>query len=277
MKHIARHQEISRKIAKQSLFAIVFFLLLIFADMLLGFRSLSFILRFLDTNVLSYLEIQSHKNNLLYQYFAEGRTFISMSQQLSDASEKQAQLETRLTLIEQENNSLREALDLKKLTTHRSIFVSLKKIYHEQDGTYYSIDRGGEDGIQVGQIVLSKNGYAIAKVFSVEKNNSLLRSLQNTSCFLSANILNEQRSLALLSGDLEFGMTVKELPVTENVKKDDILVSSGQEELIPYGIPLGKVIDVVYREGALFKTVLVESPVDFGNYFDVAQVILGDI
>jgi cell shape-determining protein MreC len=69
-------------------------------------------------------------------------------------------------------------------------------------------------------------------------------------------------------------MNLSYVPQAQELKKDDILVSSNLDSLIPAGLVVGRVEEIKFSAEELFKTAVVSPLVDFNTLSTVAIVSL---
>ncbi len=120
------------------------------------------------------------------------------------------------------------------------------------------IDRGTKDGVKVGQAAISQ-GYLVGTVKRVYSNSAEVNLITDYNSVVPV-LLQDSRGTGLLRGGLG-GLTVEEIPLNISIKKNEQVVTSGLGGEMPSGIPVGRVEDVVSKEGEIFQKVTVASPI----------------
>ncbi len=133
------------------------------------------------------------------------------------------------------------------------------------------IDKGSRDGIQmhapivmpeglVGQVINVSPHYA--KVLLIIDHNSRI-----------AVICRRSKARGIFVGQGNKSGKLEYVPKDEDIKQDDILVTSGLDGIFPKGIVVGKVLNVRDKKEGLFKEVWVKTAVNFGHLEDVLALI----
>ena len=120
------------------------------------------------------------------------------------------------------------------------------------------IDRGSKDGLKANQGVVSQ-GFLVGTIKEVYENSSEVTLITNYNSLVPV-ILQDSRGTGLLRGGLK-GLTVEDIPLNITIKNGEDVVTSGLGGDIPAGILIGKVNDVISREGEIFQKATVVSPV----------------
>lgn len=128
---------------------------------------------------------------------------------------------------------------------------------------YITLDRGRNDGIEVGYGVLGPEGIA-GKVKSVSDHFSVVTSVLNQDLYTSVSI---EPSLAF--GSLKWDTTdplsssLLFIPRHISVQKGQKVITSGFNSIFPKGLPVGTIKDVVLPEGSSFYEISVSLNTDF--------------
>lgn len=125
-----------------------------------------------------------------------------------------------------------------------------------------TIDKGSLDGIKKKQAVLS-DGFLIGEVSQVSKNTSQIE-LVTSARFITPVILQDSRQVGLLKGGLK-GLVIEQLPNSDEIKPGEGVVTSGLVGDLAEGIPIGKVGRTISQASDIFKSVLVDTPVDISR------------
>jgi len=159
-----------------------------------------------------------------------------------------------------ENKRLKDLLSLKEI--EQRYITSAHVIARSTDrwSNTFIIDKGATDGIEKDMAVVSNQGLA-GKISGVSESYSHLLLLTDMS-FSAAARLQESRIEGVLTGTGFRKCTLKYIPYEEEVKKGDIVITSGLDLLFPPGIPLGYVSKVDKSNIGIFQKIEVLPFVD---------------
>lgn len=133
-----------------------------------------------------------------------------------------------------------------------------------------SIDKGSEDGVKHNQPAVS-GGFLIGKVSQVYTNSSQIE-LISSHHFLTPVVLQNSRALGLVRGGLK-GIQVEQLPIDSAVVTNEVILTSGLAGEFPAGLPIGTVAEIVSKPSDIFKTVTVETPINF-KQIEIVMIII---
>lgn len=124
------------------------------------------------------------------------------------------------------------------------------------------LDKGLDDGIEVGQAVVNKFG-VIGQIGIVNKNNSqtILITNQDYKIYLQNSVT---KSKMLAQGIGENKLLVKYIDKSEKIAIGDTLVTTGLDDVYPANLPVAKVIKVFYENNG-FNSALCVPVVDFNK------------
>ena len=123
----------------------------------------------------------------------------------------------------------------------------------------YVIDKGQEEGVAVGDAVVS-GGFLAGRISQVEDHISRADVISGGQLILPV-ILQESRSTGMMRGSLE-GLVVSEIPQDTAPKKNEIALTQNIENIIVPNVAIGYVRKIINRKGDIFQSVVVESPLD---------------
>lgn len=167
---------------------------------------------------------------------------------------------TVLKEVQHENEILKSELGLSR-TIASNYKISPASIIGRASTGYLKtvvIDRGSKDGVKTGQAVISQ-GYLVGTIKNVYDNSSEVNLITDYNSIVPV-LLQDSRGTGLLRGGLS-GLTVEEIPLNVSIRKGEQVVTSGLGGDIPPGISVGKVVEVVSKEGEIFQKVTVASPI----------------
>ncbi|MEN6372179.1 MAG: rod shape-determining protein MreC [Armatimonadota bacterium] len=119
-----------------------------------------------------------------------------------------------------------------------------------------TLDHGRTSGIQPGQAVVTHRGL-IGQVFEVSPTSAQVRATTDGSDAHGGvgAMVQRSRVAGICQGQGADLLQLTYLSRDADIKKGDIIVTSGQGEIIPKGLPIGRVIDVKIESGGKSATV----------------------
>jgi rod shape-determining protein MreC len=177
----------------------------------------------------------------------------------------------RVGETEDENRRLRRLLALQTrlpLTT-----LSGEIIGREWGGWIRSltVNRGRGDRVPRLTAVISPDGL-IGRIVDVRPGVSIVQVLTDPASTVSAHLVRT-RTPGIVEGDARGTLRFKYMARdAAGIEVGDVLVTSGQGELFPRGIPIGRVQAIDDRGPALFHYAALEPAVDFARVDEVLLV-----
>lgn len=198
------------------------------------------------------------------------------NQQLKSKIDQYTSLEAQNKAYKEENDSLREQLDMNKTLTNYEVVTSsvINRSPNNWDDILI-IDVGQEQGVEKGMPVMGNQGL-IGRVIQANESTSKVQLLTATSEKTSQfpiMIQNGKKSInGLLTGYSKekdaYIMTISNANglKNEDIKKDSKVITSGLGGSSPKGLYVGKVMEVKDKDYGLKKTVYVKSA---NNLYDI--------
>lgn len=186
-----------------------------------------------------------------------GKSNQELQNQLSDALIENARLHSLITkgeVLQQE---------VEYLKNNQFSFQAAQIIGKSpHSGTQiYILDRGLDDGIEVGMPVIYRDGILVGKIIESSANFSKVLLITDSNSSIGAYIQNETNSPGIVVGKLGLSLEMQLIPQSEEISIDQIVVSSGIEESIPEGLVIGQISSISAQTEELFQTSSIESPV----------------
>lgn len=157
----------------------------------------------------------------------------------------------RLAYLEAENITLRELLSASEQVDDKVLVTSVTSIDPDPRTYQVLLDKGGEDGVFIGQPVLDAKGL-MGQVIDVLPNSSKVLLIADSNHVIPVQVnRNGVRAIAVGTGSLD---TLELLYVasTADINVGDYLVSSGLGGRYPQGYPVGIVSSVERPVGEPF-------------------------
>ena len=206
--------------------------------------------------------------------------FSKIKQENEELTKENIELQNKLLeydTLKEENDRLREVLNFKNSKDNYS-YVGTNIIGYsgESFSNGYIIDKGENDGILKGMVVISDKGL-VGQVTSTGSNWAIVESLLNENIAVSVMVNSTRETTGILEGYVtrsNSGLTkVTNLPLDSEIKEGDVIVTSGLGQIYPKEIRIGEVISVESDEIKSMKTAIVKPYVDFDKLEDLFIII----
>ena len=178
-----------------------------------------------------------------------------------------------LKVAQTENETLRKELSF--VNTQKLKYVVANVIGHrtELNISGIIIDKGTNDGISDGLAVVTNGNIIMGKISYAKPSSSEVLLLNDNHSKLIAATENQSQITGIIEGQFSLGLKMTLIPITEKIKKDDVVVTAGFEENIPKGLVVGQIADVQTLPTDLFQSAIVRIPVDNNNVTIVAVIL----
>lgn len=177
----------------------------------------------------------------------------ALKNQLAQLLSENSQLKTKLSeaekLIDQNSSLSPKTFDLIPART-----IGL--------GRYLLIDKGSNDGIKSGQLVVFKDNYVgVIKMVSPKSSQVILSSDPDSKVAVFTQN-SAGKAKGLLVGRFGSESFMDKVLHAESIKEGDLVYSDGTDGLLPRGLILGKVTQVIDQPNAIFKVAKVKAVFD---------------
>jgi len=133
---------------------------------------------------------------------------------------------------------------------------------------YITVNVGSQQGVKMGMPVVSRGAGLVGRVAQVSPRAAKVQLLTDADSRVAV-LLQTSRVTGLVVGQPDGTLRMEYVPQEENVKVGDIVLTSGLGSdvggLIPKGLVVGQVIEVLQRDYELFQTAVVRPAVDFSR------------
>ncbi len=221
-----------------------------------------------------------------------GNGFSGFFSYFSDLEDLQAELDS----VKAENESLRNQLIDAEILADENAWLYHYLSIKEEHGDYtfcaasvissssasgeggdyateLTLNRGSSSGVETGMPVITPSGL-VGVVVEVNLHHCRVMTLLDTSVSVGA-VTTGAIENGLCEGDyttLHKGQAIlKNLPEEADVQVGDIVVTSGRGSVYPYGIPIGRVVEVTANAFVRTTEATVEPFTDFS---DLTQVVI---
>ena len=198
--------------------------------------------------------------------------FSEVKAQNKELIEKNQELENKLSTysdLKEENDRLRQILDFAEERDNYNYIAC--DIIGYSGGNFldgYIVNKGKNANIQKGMIVIAAQGL-VGQVTSVGENWSIIQSLVNENIAVSVMVESTREATGYLKGFKDSKninlAKVYDLPMDSEVKKGDVIMTSGVGMLYPKEIRIGEVTDVIEDKVKVMKSAVIKPYVDFNK------------
>ena len=206
--------------------------------------------------------------------------FSKVKSENKDLTKENVELKNKLLeydKLKEENERLREVLNFKNSKDNYD-YIGTEIIGYsgESFSDGYIIDKGENDGLKKGMVVISDKGL-VGQVTSTGSNWAIIESLLNENIAVSVMVNSTRETTGILKGYVtrnNNGLTkVTNLPLDSEIKEGDIILTSGLGQIYPKEIRIGEVISVEADEIKVMKTAIVKPYVDFNKLEELFVIV----
>jgi rod shape-determining protein MreC len=169
-----------------------------------------------------------------------------------------------------ENRRLQELLSMKEkeqgyVTTARVIARGT-----DQWSNTFILDKGGSDGVTKDMTAITPKGL-VGKIVEVSTSSSSLLLLTDLNLSVAVRLQGSRRE-GILSGTGLGKCQLKYIPLEEEVKVGEAVITSGLDSLFPQGIPVGFVSKVDKKGTGLFQNIEITPSEDNAEVEEIAII-----
>jgi len=180
----------------------------------------------------------------------------------------------RLLTLEDENKRLRDYLVFaqeKKVSLQMAEIISrglAEDSWHNRKTI--TLDQGSDDGVTVGQPIVSSEGVLIGKITAVKNNIAEACLLYSLDCRLAVGLAGQGKTIGIAQGDLGLNVVIELIPQSQEILEQQMIVTSGLEAGMPPGLLIGRVSQVIKQNNELWQSAIIEPAANFDNLRFVA-------
>ena len=181
----------------------------------------------------------------------------------------------RLAALEAENDRLRAMLNSSARVSDRVLGVEILAVDLDPYRQRFTINRGLNDGVYIGQALLDAEG-VVGQIVRVELMTSEVVLISDADHALPVAInRNGLRTIVVGTGD-SARLRLPYLTNNADIEPGDLLMSSGLGGIFPSGYPVGRVLEVHRRPGQSFAEVIAEPAAQLDRDREVLLVWTAD-
>lgn len=140
-------------------------------------------------------------------------------------------------------------------------------------GQWLYINRGASDGMTVGYPVIYGPGMLLGVVISVHESHSQIQLLTNDGMTIQGQTQTVAATAGVLTGQFGTSLRMDYIIKDQPIMVGDVIVTTGQDRLVPAGLIIGTVEQVTAEPSELFKSAVISPMVRYGNNAIVSVVV----
>ncbi len=176
----------------------------------------------------------------------------------------------RLQALEDENRTLQAQARFLQTSKHEGIGARVVSRDLQRGRMHFLLDRGTQDGVEVGQAVITGNGVFVGKILTTNEHDSVLEIFTDPLARTAASPGMRPHLVGMVEGRGNGAALLTYIPPSETLEKDDLLVTAGTEEKVPGNLPLGIINRVNGKSTDPFLTAAIEPLVGLHRLTTVA-------
>lgn len=191
--------------------------------------------------------------NSVQEQFSSHSELLAENERLKAESLLLEQKLQKLASLTEQNVRLRELLNSASLLDEKVVVSELIGIDPNPNSYRFLIDKGSSDEVFVGQPVLDAKGI-MGQIVEVMPHSAWVLLITDNNHSIPVTV-NRNGLRAIASGSGEELLDIRHIPDNEDIKVNDLLVSSGLGGHFPVGYPVATVVQVEHNNGTPFATV----------------------
>ncbi|HAS6349683.1 rod shape-determining protein MreC [Vibrio sp. IRLE0018] len=198
----------------------------------------------------------------VYERFSTRQSLLEGNQNLK---REVLRLRSDLLLLEQykeENQRLRKLLGSSFVRDEKKMVAEVMAVDTSPYRHQVVIDKGGIDGVYIGQPVLNEKGI-VGQITFVAAHNSRVLLLSDAKNAIPVQVVrNDIRVIASGNGSID-EIQLEHIPTSTDIQVDDLLVTSGLGGVYPEGYPVAYVTSVEHDTRREFAAIKAKPVVEF--------------
>lgn len=203
----------------------------------------------------------------LYSYMFEYESLKAENEALKEELAAIQDQARRTDSITQENNRLRELLELKEANEdYKYVDGYIISWSSNEWSSTFTINRGANVGIETGMCAITSRGELVGLVSEVGPNYAIIKTVLDSSLEISATIASSGYN-GMVQGGYFTGQAGKlrmnYLPTSATIRNNDEVVTTGAT-VYPRDLIIGHVIDAGFDDTGVAKYAILEPAADIG-------------
>jgi len=172
----------------------------------------------------------------------------------------------RLKNLEEENNVLRQALELNLKKDFNLVFARVFGRSIKEDSVL--INKGSVDGMYVGMPVITEDKIIVGQISEVYKNYSKINLISHPESVFNVEVQGKN-IIGIVRGEGRFRLNLDFVSKTADLQEEDILLTGSAEKIFPPNLFVGLVRDIQRSDLEPFQKSRVVSFLNIRNIRNV--------
>ncbi|MFA6130733.1 MAG: rod shape-determining protein MreC [Patescibacteria group bacterium] len=186
-----------------------------------------------------------------------------------DLAAKNASDAAYLERLERDVVELEQFLFYAKGNTENTVIIA-KVIARSPEGNFEIwVDQGSNQGVGVSMAVAVEDGHLMGTVTEVLENRSRITLLGDFESHIPATILEKDQTLGMVEGQGGYVLSMDYIPQNETLTVGDMIVTSGLDGILPYGLVIGSISEVNKDASEPFQQAQVQPYYDANEFLNV--------
>jgi len=196
------------------------------------------------------------RQNLTQKFsFSTGKKDENLKKELETVKRENEVLKAKIAVLEEENANFRRLLQAPLPPSWQFIPANVLGL-----SRYLTVDKGEEDGVKVGNVVISEN-ILVGKIFSVTPKTAKVVLPQDSEAKIPAATQNGVRGI--LTGQFGTKIFLENVLQKETLNDGDRVETMGED--YPQGLLIGKVTRVIFDEREPYKKAEITPLLDYNK------------
>jgi rod shape-determining protein MreC len=168
-------------------------------------------------------------------------------------------LQAKIDNLENENDFLRRTARFTQKLNYPVVYAGIFNLNLAPTGYNVLLNKGVRDGVSEGDIVVTAEGVLVGKIQTVMQNFSRVTFISDSDFKITVKVLSSGTS-GIARGALNEGMYLDFVIQSDDIKEQDILISTGNDQFPP-ALIVGSVDYVETNASQIFKKVRIRPAV----------------
>ena len=212
-------------------------------------------------------------SNFFYSLAEEKETIDQLQSKIEKLEEDNIVMKMNLQRIDVLENEVSRLRSIKNVMAQRIENIKIAKITQRNvipNKESIQISIGSKDYIKIGQTVMGTNGL-VGQVVEVSMYSSKVLLITDINSNVPAIITRTGKQVIIKGRSQDDFLEISFLNNDTDIRSGDLIVTSGQAERFIADLNIGRVIEIIKKEGERFATVIVE-PSEYMN--NINEVVL---
>jgi len=206
-----------------------------------------------------------------FDFWAELKNLNRENKDLGNENQKLLSENTKLKEVLKENELLRQQLSITLPEKEQLVLANIIG-YTPQAGQYLLVDKGSEQKLKKGMTVVTDNNLFVGRLVEIGDRWAKV-SLVLDSNFLVNALSQETRARGIVRGNHGLGLIMEMIPIDEEIKIGENILTSGINDQILSGLMVGRVVSIEKKESEIFQRAILQPAVNFNKLEKVFIII----